>query len=264
MQAYGRAFARVYNERWTGFAQRVAPGILEFYESTPAGREHKTLLDLCCGTGQLALHFLERGYRVLGIDLSEPMLQYARENAARYVETGHAEFIQADAAGLDVAKWSQGGHGGPPLRFGLVVSTFDALNHLPGEDALRSCFQSVYPVLVPDGFFIFDLNTRAGLLAHWNGIQVQDTEEIMLVTRGLYDEESDRAWTRISGFVRTESGLYERFEQTAFNTAFDLAWVREALLEAGWQSVHFARMDNPGVPIAEPEEETRAFIVARK
>jgi hypothetical protein len=67
----------------------------------------------------------------------------------------------------------------------------------------------------------------------------------------------------ITGFVRTEDGLYERFAQTAYNTAFDLAWVRETLLEVGWENVYSARIGDLGLPIAEPEEEGPAFVVAR-
>ena len=84
MQAYGRVFARVYNMKWGGFANRVAPLILDFYQNTTIGQENKSVLDLCCGTGQLAVHFLDRGYRVTGIDSSENMLYYARESYLRF------------------------------------------------------------------------------------------------------------------------------------------------------------------------------------
>lgn len=252
MQAYGRAFARVYNERWIGFARRVAPRIQSFYESTPVGQKDRLLLDVCCGTGQLAAHFLEQGYRVTGIDLSESMLHYARENCAPYVEDGRVRFIQADAADFSLDE-----------RFGLAVSTFDALNHLPDRDLLRACFACVYAALAPEGFFIFDLNTRAGL-ARWNQISVEDTPEIMVVNRGFFDEANEKAWVRISGFVRAKDDLYERFEETAYNTVFDLEWVRNALLEVGWRSVYFARGEDLGTLIAEPEKEDRAFVVAHR
>ena len=55
-------------------------------------------------------------------------------------------------------------------RFGLVVSTFDSLNHLENESALRKCFQCAHAV--SNGYFIFDLNTRNGL-RRWNNIQVE-------------------------------------------------------------------------------------------
>jgi SAM-dependent methyltransferase len=252
MQAYGRAFARVYNQRWTGFAHRVAPLIAEFYASTAPGKANRSILDLCCGTGQLTLHLLEQGYHVTGIDLSEHMLQYARENAGAYVESGQAEFVQADAAGFSLDQ-----------QFGLVVSTFDAHNHLKSQEALQTCFQSVFAVLVEGGYLLFDLNTRAGLM-RWNNLGVDDSEEAMIVTRGIYDGQGNRAYTRISGFVRAASGQYDRFEETVYNTVFDMAWVRDTLLQIGWRDVHFARYEALATPISEPEKEGRVFFVAHK
>jgi SAM-dependent methyltransferase len=252
MQAYSPAFARVYNEKWADFSQRVGPLIRAFYESTPLAEERKSLLDVCCGTGQLALHFAEHGYRVTGVDLSEPMLAYARQNNAPYVESGQVTFLHGDAADFSLDE-----------QFGLAVSTFDALNHLPSKEALRGCFASVLPLVLPGGFFIFDLNTRAGL-QRWNGINVRDLPDSLIIDRGIYDEGGDRAWVKITGFLRTESGLYERFDETAYNSAFDLTWVRDTLFKTGWQSAYFCRIGDLGMPITEPEAEIRAFIVARK
>ena len=252
MQAYGRSFAHVYNKRWTGFAHRVAPRIAEFYASTVTGEAKYPVLDLCCGTGQLALHFLERGYRVTGLDLSEYMLQYARENASSYVESGQAQFVQADAAEFSLDQ-----------QFGLVISTFDALNHLDGQDALESCLRSVFAVLIDEGYLVFDLNTRAGLM-RWNSIHIDESQEAMIVTRGIYDGQGNRAYTRVSGFMRSANGQYDRFEETVYNTVFDMAWVQDTLLRIGWREVHCARYEALAVPIAEPEEEDRVFFVAHK
>ena len=252
MQAYNPSFARVYNSFWTGFAAQVGPGIREFYERPRGLDADRSLLDLGCGTGQLALYFLEHDYDVTGIDLSEPMLVYARENAAEYVESGQATFVQDDASDFSLDD-----------SFGLVVSTYDALNHLESLAALERCFRCVYRVLEDGGCFVFDLNTREGL-RRWNTTKVQETDEALILTSGIYDERGRRAWTRISGFMRTEGGLYERFEQTAFNTAFDLAAVRDALLACGWATVHFAAIHDLSEPLLEPEREARVFIVALK
>ncbi|NMB15948.1 MAG: class I SAM-dependent methyltransferase [Firmicutes bacterium] len=251
MQAYGSGFAKAYNSRWSDFAREVAPHIRHFYETTAIGQLERTLLDLCCGTGQLAVHFLEQGYRVVGIDLSQPMLHFAQDNAREYVSTGRAAFIQADATSFRLNE-----------SFGLVVSTFDALNHLPDEQALMKCFQRVFNVC--KGIFVFDLNTRRGLEG-WNGISIDDGDEgTLLIIRGIYDREGDRAWTRITGFSPTPDGLFERFDQTSFNTAFEMKRVREMLLETGWRRVHFARIGELNVPIDDPEYERRVFVVASK
>jgi SAM-dependent methyltransferase len=252
MQAYGKGFARIYNQRWNNFAQQVAPRLRGYYETTPLGQDNRTLLDVCCGTGQLALHFLDNGYSVTGIDLSADMLEYARANTAPYVVSGQANFVQADAASFQV-----------PVPFGLAVSTFDALNHLPNLEALRGCFASVYAALLADGTFIFDLNTRAGL-ARWSSVMVDDSPEMMVVNRGLVDYAANRAYMHISGFVRVSENLYERFEETAYNTIFELSDVHEALLACGFRSVRFCRLQDLNIAVTEPENESRIYIVSEK
>ncbi len=251
MQAYGPGFAQVYNKRWIAFARQVAPFLLEFYEHQPLAQTNRLVLDLCCGTGQVAHYFLGRGYQIVGLDLSAAMLHYARENTQPYLATGQARFVQADAANFTL-----------PERFGLVISTFDALNHLPDLPALRQCFAAVATVC--DGYFLFDLNTRVGL-RRWNSIEVDDSRDDMtVVNHGIYDVTSDRAWLKVTGFIRNADGLYERFEQIVYNTIFALNDVKMLLLETGWREVYFARLQDLKTPLTDPEQEGRVFIVAQK
>jgi SAM-dependent methyltransferase len=252
MQAYGPVFARVYDLRWGSFARELAPRILALYEDTPNSREDRTMLDLCCGTGQMALHFLEHGYQVTGIDLSESMLQYAREKASEYIDRGSARFLCADASQFRIDE-----------EFGLVVSTYDALNHLEDETKLRSCFESVARVLRPGGTFCFDLNTRDGL-RRWNTVRVDDDPEALIVSRGIWDGQGGRATVQLSGFVHLRDGLYERFEEVIHNTFFGMEQVKALLQQVGFGSTYFARGDDLATAIEEPEKESRVFTVARR
>ena len=249
---YGKTFAQVYNTYWSGFAQAVAPKLLAFYAGTEAGQRRLPVLDLCCGTGQLAVHFLQAGFKVIGIDLSPHMLAHARENAREWVATGQAQFRQGDAADFALEE---------PV--GLCVSTFDALNHLPDEEALARCFRCVYQAVAPGGWFVFDLNTRTGLAQRWNGIQVTDRPDVCIIERGFYDGQGRRAWMKVTGFVPTEAGLYERFEELHTNTAFAMDVVGQLLRAAGWHA-HPARLDDLSAPLADPEAEGRVWWVAHR
>lgn len=250
MTEYGRVYAGVYNQRWTDFANRVAPYIADYYAGRCNGALDRSLLDLGCGTGQLARYFLDRGYRVIGIDQSEHMLHYARVNAGACDGDGAATFLQGDAREFCVNQ-----------EVGLVVATFDMLNQLENIDDLRSCFRSVSNALKENGLFIFDLVTRRGSM-RWNIIEVDDTDEALVVSRGMYDGIGDRAYYKISGFARMQTGQYERFDEMGSSTVFDMKAVRTALLEAGWRNVHFARLEGLGEPIPNPEDERRVFVVA--
>ena len=60
-------------------------------------------LDLCCGTGDLALTVCRRGgggVSVAGIDYSLPMLEIARAKSASLTEGRHISFIHGDASAL--------------------------------------------------------------------------------------------------------------------------------------------------------------------
>lgn len=252
MQGYGRVFAKVYNLLWNDFADHIAPQLHDFFMNTQAGRQRQPVFDLCCGTGRLSRFFLERDYQVVGLDLSEHMIAYARENNLEYVIAEQADFIVGDAANFTLDQ-----------KFGFTVATYDALNHLPDTDALRNCFRCVFDILNEGGYFIFDLNTRAGL-RHWNGIMVRPGDQVYLINRGMYDEHTVKAWTKITGFVQDGSGLHERFDETVYNTVFEMVSVRIWLLETGFRKVYFAVDGALNTPIENPEEQKRVFLVAYK
>lgn len=56
------------------------------------------ILDLACGYGRHALELARRGYRVVGVDISEPYIQDARATAAH--EGLAVELLQADVRAL--------------------------------------------------------------------------------------------------------------------------------------------------------------------
>ena len=116
------------------------------------------LLDLCCGTGNLMQALLHKGYRVAGLDGSEAMLDYARENAPQ------GEFILGDARNFNL-----------PERFDGVVSSSASLNHILSIDELNRVFSSVYNALKPNGLFMFDLN-HAGQMGKWWNSQITEGE----------------------------------------------------------------------------------------
>jgi len=149
---YGRIFAQVYNEYFTGFATTVAPRIQDYFASKSFAKKNKSVLDLCCGTGQLALHFLQKGHYVVGIDSSKHMLSIARQNTSEYLSRGLVKFVEGDVTEFSLDS-----------TFGLEVSTYNSLNHLATLGDLRSCSMSVFPLLEKNGLFVFDLATFASI-----------------------------------------------------------------------------------------------------
>ncbi len=115
----------------------------------PAGGR---ILDLCCGTGQLAGRLAERGYAVTGFDGSADMLRHARQNAPT------ATFVQGDARAFAF-----------DAPFHAILCTSASLNHMAALKDLRGVFTSANAALVPGGLFVFDVNHPAQMSRHWRG-----------------------------------------------------------------------------------------------
>lgn len=243
-------WAGMYNRAATEFATSVAPVLREFYETTPLGASNRQLLDVCCGTGQLARHFLDNGYSVTGIDLSAPMLEYARRNTEEYVADGRARYLVADASDFSL----------DPV-FGLATCTYNTLNLLENESALADCFRCVFDSLADGGTFVFDLITRRGFWHDYNATVVVDTEEELLVIKSVYDG-GDTASNSQSGFAVTEDGEWERFQEYRYPRLFDVDVVLAHLKEAGWSRTWVASVRDPASPVDDPEALTRVFYVA--
>lgn len=243
------AWARYYARRGTTFAHRAAPRIRALYEAACGDNADRSLLDVCCGQGTLAGDFLARGYRVTGIDLSEPMLALARQNLQGYLDQGQARLIQADAADFSVDG-----------QFGLATSTFDSLNMLQGSDALASCFAAVKRALTGAGMFVFDLMTRRGFWQDYNGVFVADTEDELYVLKSVYDG-AGKAATRMTGFIR-DGERWDRFDEFRTPTCFPAPAVVTALHDAGWPTTWMADIDDLASPVTDPEQYDRIFFVA--
>lgn len=251
-QTYGKAFARVYNQMFGSFSLKVASRIMNYYREKEIYKSNKNVLDVCCGTGQLALEFLKNDYRVTGIDLSPYMISYARENTRDYENKSAINFIEEDATNFNLKR-----------EYGLAVSIYDAINHLENIKALKGCFKSVYNCVVRGGYFIFDINTRIGL-QNWNGTRITDKEDILLILKGIFDRDRNEAITRISGFIKEKDNYYSRFEEIVYNYAYPLAEVKKILQETGWSHVNFSLIEDLNKNIEEPEKEERIFIIAQK
>ncbi len=252
-QVYGEAFAKVYNDRLTFFSDRMAPQLIELFDSDSLlASSPRDVVDVCCGTGRLAHHLIEAGYDVTGVDLSEHMLAHARANNQQAEQEGHARFLQADARDFRLET---------PVAF--AVSSFDSLNHLPDAEALVAAIRCVSATLCSPGLFVFDLNTPRGH-ERWNSITVEDADEFTMISRGIYAAGGKRAYTSITGFMRNEDGSYTRFSEQAFNTVFDIDSVPAMVRAAGFSDCYVAENGKLSEAVEDPNALGRAFFVCHR
>lgn len=245
MEAYS-GFAAVYDmfmdnipyEEWCEYLS----GLLK-----ENGVTEGLVLDLGCGTGTLTELLADRGYDMIGVDLSEEMLQIAMDKRA--------------SSGKDILYLLQ-----DMREFELygtvraVVSICDSMNYLMEYEDLVQVFSLVNNYLDPGGIFIFDLNTIYKYETLMGDQTIaEDREESSFIWDNFYDEEEQVNEYDLSLFIREESGLYRKYTETHYQKAYSLDTVKKALLEAGMEFVNAYDAFTKNPP---HEESERIYIIA--
>jgi SAM-dependent methyltransferase len=110
-------------------------------------------LDVGCGTGRAFGPLLDRGWKVVGCDVSEGMLQAAQRKCESRVR-----LLNLDARSLPAIAPEPGASGGE--AFHLVLLLNDVVNYLVDDDDLVGAFSGVRKNLSHDsGLVVFDTNT---------------------------------------------------------------------------------------------------------
>jgi SAM-dependent methyltransferase len=224
-------FAWLYNKHW---GDRFLDAALVVFEHLIQDNlpEKGRILDLCCGTGQLARVLNERGNRIEGIDGSEKMLEYARENAPG------VEFTAGDARNFTTKR-----------KYDAVLCMFDSLNHVMSGEDLSMVFASVDKTLKERGMFLFDLNTEESYNRDWKGTSAIIEEDHVCVINSSYMPESKTGIFDATLF-RSDEG-WRRIDFKLTQHYYAEAEVRTRLGKAGFREIQtfaFDRKKKFGAP----------------
>jgi SAM-dependent methyltransferase len=125
---------------------------LSFYAEL-ARQNPEGVLELACGTGQLAVPIAGAGVPIVGLDRSAAMLTTARSRAQAAGVT--CDLVEGDMRAFDLGQ-----------RFGLVFVARNSLLHLSSAEDIVATFMAVRRHLVPGGVFAFDVfNPDPSILA---------------------------------------------------------------------------------------------------
>jgi len=237
-------FAQVYNQHWGDhFVPLVFP-ILEsqIFQQLPA---QASILDLCCGTGQLAHLLTDRGYNVTGLDGSQEMLRFARKNAPA------AQFIQADARSFKL-----------PDIYQVVISTFDSLNHITEISELAAVFCNVHATLQPGGLFLFDLNMEAGFKSGWNNNFDIVEDNLVCVIHSSYHPNGKTAIFKATIFY-LDNG-WQRSDFTLTQRCYSELEITTTLEEVGFVEIKTGASNLYKELITLTEDTERGFFICQK
>jgi len=207
------------------------------------------VLDLACGTGKITFALRELGYDMTGVDLSEEMLSYARQYCYEN-EINDILWLCQNMTELEL--------------YGTVdacVCCLDSINYLTRLSDVQKCFSLVHNYLIPNGIFIFDINTKYRFEnIYANNDFILENEGSLCAWHNEYNEKTKICKFYLSVFTPNENGLYERSDELQREKCYSLKQITSALQKCGFELLGTYGDINKG-ELTEKSE--KCYIVAR-
>lgn len=201
--------AKVYDIGWGSFALNYVNMINKILV---AGKIDKAkILDLACGSGNLAIKLAKGGQIVKGIDISPKMIQVAKKKS-EYIE--NVSFETEDMTKFIADE-----------KYDVITCTFDSINYLLRDDDVITMFAKVFTALNNTGVFIFDFNTEQQYLKHHSGMFRKKIDDIVILQKAIYQADKRIAQTEFE----FENGEKEMHKQRPYS----LTEVKKILKKTG-------------------------------
>lgn len=181
-----------------------------------------SVLECGCGTGNLTLRLVKKGFSVIASDLSESMLMETRN---KMMKAGFRfPIIQQDMQDMNVHR---------PVD--AVIAVCDAVNYL--LDTPERFFASAFRILKPGGVLLFDISSEYKLSHVLRDSSFSDTsDDWAYICDNSYDPELKQLRMDLTAFVR-EGSFFKRFEEQHIQRAYNENELEEMLQKAGYCNI---------------------------
>ncbi|HVO41896.1 MAG TPA: class I SAM-dependent methyltransferase [Aggregatilineales bacterium] len=212
----------------------------------------RSVLDVGCGTGDVDCWFSEHGYRVIGLDSSASMLDYANTTAS-------AKNVSVELVKEDIRTYK------PESAVEMVLCLGGTLNYLPTLRDLETAFRVVNSALQPGKLFMFDLRSIRGLVEQGSGDRIlyNNDRDLLIVTRGAFNYDN-LLLTQHYIIVRYDPAAqtWQRAEETHAIRGYPLQAVSGLLTKTGF---HVQRIVTPDMQsVRDSVDVNQAVVVATK
>ncbi len=140
-----------------------------------------SLLDLACGPGRYVVPFAQAGFRVMGVDRTQYLLDRGRERARR--AGVNAEWVAADMREFVRS-----------AAFDLAINVFTSFGYFDNPADNRRVLENIFASLKPGGTFVIDLLGKEILASKFQPTQADTLADgtVMIQRRSVIDD-----WSRI-------------------------------------------------------------------
>ena len=228
-----------------------------------------TILDLGCGTGEFILRFLEDGFSVVGVDLSEKMLEVAEKKLEKKRLNGQKlgkekfgkdkyKLVKENIINFENTVDFENNKNGSLYQADYIVCNFDTVNYLKDEKEFLKFIEKCNRNLKKDGYLIFDVVTEDIFEEIFeNDIFLDEEPEYTSIWR--HEKLSKRKHLiEIDLFIRENENdnLFRKYNEIQKKFIYDPEWIIKTVQNKGFEI--FDTASNPEFG------ESRIFFILKK
>ncbi|RCX18332.1 methyltransferase family protein [Anaerobacterium chartisolvens] len=243
-----RGFAYIYDklmydvdyEKWVCYIQ----DIFKKNEVSPS-----LVLDLGCGTGNFCIEMAQKGFDMIGIDISPDMLSCAREKS---IKKGLDNILYLNQDMRDFELYG---------TVDAIVCLMDSVNYITAKNDVKKIFKLVANYLNPEGLFIFDINSCYKLKdILGNNLYYDIGDDAAYIWQNSYEAKKRQCIFDLTFFIR-RGELFEKCEEVHSQRAYSVSEIESMLSFGGLKTVSIFDSLTFNPPHSKSE---RIFFVSKK
>lgn len=212
-----------------------------------------TILDLGCGTGEFILRFLKDGFTVVGVDLSEKMLEMSEKKLLKNNFINNYKLVKEN-----IINYENINENNEIQQVDYIICNFDTVNYLKNEKEFLKFIKKCNQNLKKDGYLIFDAVTEDIFEEIFeNDIFLDEEPEYTSIWR--HEQLSEKKHlVEIDLFIRENENdnLFRKYNEVQHKFIYEPEWIVETVQNNGFEV--FDTASNPEFG------ESRIFFVLKK
>jgi SAM-dependent methyltransferase len=224
---HGNLFLRLLQNRGESTKLEV-DGLIRILEEFKVPK-HSRILDVSCGIGRHSIPLAERGYNVLGLDLSPLFVAKANAKAKARKLNSRAEFRVADVREIATVLHQE-------KPFNVILNLWSSHGYYGAEEDIRM-FTALRSRTVRNGLLVDDTINRDYLILNPQAATVDIVGEMELRERRRFDPETSWHESNWSFYVKKGQHLGLKARVRIHHRVYSLHELKSMLERAGWRYV---------------------------
>lgn len=186
------------------------------------------VLDLCCGIGRHSVVLAEKGFRVIGIDISPEYIARAEKLAAERNVSGNVEFRVGDMRQVEMILHDYKENVNAIINLSTSIGYYDERTDI-------DVFKQLLALTASNGILVIDTVNRDWLIRHFQARDILDIgDDIILVEERKLNLENSRMENVWKYYRRQENDLkfLDAFEVN--HRIYSLHELKGILESSGW------------------------------